>query len=175
MIPAQVNKKETLFLYPRFGNQQQVDFMRYECAKVGITTYHGAYNGPDDLTDFKGVLYVPYAWSNVALFENIQRGIVHFVPTASFLRQLYNDGKPIRDLTAGIVFGPHSLCDWYSDQFKDLFVFFDSWQELKRKVETLDYAQFRAQVMRAGERLFGETLADWKKLFSEVAFLKNND
>ena len=43
------------------------------CTTLGIKSYCGRYNGPDDLRDFKGVIHIPYAWSNFALFENMEK------------------------------------------------------------------------------------------------------
>ncbi len=172
-IPPEIEKSETLFLYPRFDQPNQVKFIQDQCEQLDIATYHGAYNGPKDLEGFKGVLYIPYAWSNVALFENIQRGIVHFVPTVSFLQQLHRQGKPIRSLTVGIVLNDYKYCDWYSEQFKDLFVFFDSWDELKEKVDELDYASFSEYVTQVGNVLRETTLQKWRNLFKEVAELSN--
>ncbi len=168
-IPSDVNKAETLFLYPRFDEARQVHFIQNQCKKIGVTTYHGTYNGPKDLEGFKAVLYIPYAWSNVALFENIQRGIVHFIPTASFLQRLHRQGNPIRPLTVGIVCNEYKYCDWYGEQFRDLFVFFDSWEELRDKVDSLDYKAFSEKVTKAARPLREATLQKWRDLFTEVS------
>lgn len=172
MIPAHINKKETLFLYPRFDHPHQVAFIQDQCKKLGIVTYHGAYNGPKDLEGFKAVIYIPYAWSNVALFENIQRGIVHFVPTASFLQRLHKAGNLIRAQTVGIVFSAYRYCDWYADRYKDLFVYFDSWQELQEKINMLDYASFSQHVAKAGAALRQKTVTQWQILFQDIAVYK---
>lgn len=168
LIPEYVNKQETIFLYPRFDHASQVDFIRDACNSLGVKLYHGAYNGPKDLEDFKGILYIPYAWSNVALFENIQRGIIHFVPTANFLKKLYREGKPIRSLTAGIILNEYKLCDWYNEEFADLFIYFDSWEELKEKIEKLDYKVFSKYVRSRGEDIASKTMTQWKQLFKEI-------
>ena len=85
-IPTTIDKQETLFIYPRL-EAHTIQSMTHECAIRGIKTYSGVYNGPDDLADFKGIIFVPYAWSNLALFENFQQGIIHFVPRPSMARR----------------------------------------------------------------------------------------
>ena len=57
---------------------------------MGIKVFNGRYNGPKDLAEFAGVIHIPYAWSNLALLEAIQLGIVFFIPSKKFLKYLNN-------------------------------------------------------------------------------------
>jgi len=161
-IPATIHKAETIFIYPRMSAEQS-KHVQEKCTNVGITTYYSIYNGPDDLTDFKGVLYFPYAWSNLALFENIQRGIVHFVPTEQFVKEISRN-EPIPHFTST----NFRLCDWYCDEYKDLFVYFDSWQDLQEKVKTTDYQSLHEKIKKAGLAHWHKNLDAWKDLFEEL-------
>jgi hypothetical protein len=167
-IPTSIDKKRTLFLYPRFETDQQSTFILDECRKTGVPVYHGVYNGPKDIIDFKGVIYFPYQWSNIALFENIQRGIVHFVPRPSFIRRLAAQGHPIRDMMQLIARGPYQYCEWYREEFKDIFVYFDSWEELKEKMENINYGAMRTKIKQQAQTLRKKTLDAWRQLFTEV-------
>ncbi len=162
-IPESVTKQETIFLFPRMA-PAQVAYVKKKCADLSITIYHGNYNGPDDLTDFKGILYFPYAWSNLALFENIQRGIVHFVPSEKFVKECKRTKTPIPFFTNT----NFNLCDWYCDEYKDLFIYFDSWQDLKQKVKNTDYQAKREKIKEAGLKHWHKNLNAWKKLFDEI-------
>lgn len=161
-IPAHVDKSETIFIYPRMSPEQAAHAQR-QCNRLGITTFYGTYNGPDDLTDFKAVLYFPYAWSNLALFENIQRGIVHFVPSVQFI-YAHIDREPIACHTR-INF---ELCDWYCSEYRDLFVYFDSWQDLQEKIRTTDYAAMHEKIKKAGLVHWQKNLQAWRQLFDEI-------
>jgi len=160
-IPASINKPEYIFLFPRLETQREVDFIQTVCRKYGIKTYHGSYNGPEDLRGFKGVLYFPYAWSNLALFENLQQGIVHFVPSEKFIKSI--DGV-MRVLTVS----DFELCDWWAPEFRDNFVYFDSFADLKHKIETTNYKELKAQVRRTGLAHRAEMLRRWQKVFGEL-------
>ena len=159
-IPDVVDKGATLFLYPRL-EQRHVRYIQDRCKEIGIATYSGVYNGPDDLKKFKGILYIPYAWSNLALFEHLQRGFVHFVPSEKFMMQAFNQGLPIRIFTKT----NFHLCDWYCDEFHDLFIYFDSWQDLKNKVESINYEQISDRVKSAGILHRENALRYWHEIF----------
>ncbi len=161
-IPKHIKKSEHLFLYPRLDGQHQVNFIQKACAEVGLKVYHGQYNGPEDLTGFKGVLYFPYAWSNLALFEDLQQGIVHFVPSEKFVKEL---GHRVRTVTLS----EFELCDWWAPEFRQFLVYFDSWQDLKNKVATTNYAKLSAKVRAGGAAHRAEMLNRWQQIFDELS------
>lgn len=161
-IPETVSKKDTIFIYPRLS-KEQAHFIEHKCSELGIITHHGAYNGPDDLTNFKGILYFPYAWSNLTLFENIQRGIVHFVPSEEFIQNKKENGNfPF--------FTSHNLhlCDWYCDEYKDLFIYFDSWQDLKEKIKQTGYETMHEKIKKAGHIHWHKNLKLWRAVFQNI-------
>lgn len=157
-VPDSINQSETLFVFPRLA-AGQINRVKSECLQRGVKTWSGVYNGPEDLKRFKGVLFFPYAFSNLALFEDIQRGMVHFVPTQRFLNQL--------GFVRGGMGGNLQHCEWYFDEYKDLMVFFDSWQELKEKVETTDYEALRIKNREFGKQHREKMLNGWVDVFNE--------
>jgi hypothetical protein len=161
-IPANIKKEDTVFLYPRLG-ESEVRFAQEQCAHAGVPLYHGAYNGPADLQDFKGVLYFPYQISNLALFENIQRGIIHFIPSINFIINAINNGLPVRNCTG---YG-YDFCEWYSQDFADCFVYFDSWQDLKHKIASTDYQAMSAKIKAKARQHRAQMLQEWAQVFSE--------
>ncbi len=175
-IPKEITKEETLFIFPRFDSQHQVDFIRNSCAYVGLKTCSVRYNGPDDLTNFKGVIFIPYAWSNLAMFENLQRGIVHFVPSERFLRQLIGQRAPIRGLTRGLFACRQmsQLNEWYCPEYRDVLVYFDSWQDLANKVATIDYAAMSKKIKERGVRHRQQMLQRWGDVFKQCETCLNN-
>lgn len=166
-IPKEIDQKNTLFVNPRLESWglhpgQQYNYLKEECNKRGINTYMGTYNGPDDLKEFKGVLFFPYAWSNLALFENIQRGIIHFVPSIDFINILISQNKPVTYFTNSLF----EVCEWYCPENKDLFVYFDSWDDLKCKMETINYSSMRSKIKELGSQHRDRTLKQWINIFN---------
>ncbi len=170
-IAKSINKSETLFVSPRFESQQQIDFILNNCSNVGIKTCCTRYNGPDDLVNFKGVISIPYAWSNLALFENLQRGILHFIPTERFLRQLIVQHAPIRFLTKRLMTDSSvsTLNEWYCAEYRDLFVYFDSWQDLADKVAMTDYVAMSQKIKQRGQQHRETMLQRWQDIFTQCA------
>lgn len=167
-IPSHINKSDTLFLYPRLPREciQAID---QECKKHNVQIYTGSYNGPDDLTDFKGILYFPYAWSNLALFENLQRGVVHFVPSLTWFRKNVVSNFPIRSELKYIISTDHYyLCEWYNDDFKNYIVYFDSWQDLAEKVNKIDYTNLKERIIQKGLSHRDTVLSQWHELFKKI-------
>lgn len=164
-IPEHVNKSETFFIPPRL-QEHQVQHMLNICASLGIKAYCGGYNGPADLKDFKAVIHFPYAWSNLALFENMQLGLAHFVPSIRFLRELYMSQESGNYRFFALDNLEYS--EWYCPDNKDAIVYFDSWQDLKHKIETIDFVALREKVRACGRAHNHEMLARWKKVFKEL-------
>ncbi len=157
-IPSTVKKQSTFFIYPRM-NEKQINLVKHNCGSIGFNTYTGVYNGPKDLEDFKGIIYFPYQPSNLALFENIQLGIVHFVPSSKFI---INNQEVYRYWTLK----HFELCEWYSKSNQNLFVYFDSWDDLKTKIESLDFKSKKEYIKKFALNHKATMLSRWKQIFS---------
>ncbi len=171
-IHAHIQQEETIFVHPRleaWGSQpgRQFTHLQHECEKRSITVYMGNYNGPDDIKNFKGVIFFPYAWSNLALFENIQRGIIHFVPTVRFVKELIAAHKPVT-YDPQIIAGNSKLCEWYTPEHKDIVIYFDSWDDLKEKIMTTDYHRMRGKIKEFGKHHREKMLLMWQETFEHL-------
>ncbi len=162
-LPADLNCGQTLFIYPRL-QKHQMNYAQKICKQMDIPTYSGFYNGPGELKKFKAVLYFPYAWSNLAPFENLQRGIVHFVPSKLFIKKMHASRAPVKTLTLT----EFEFCEWYRDVYKDVIVYFDSWDDLKEKFDTLDYEDMQKRVKAFGQQHRKSVLNQWRQLFGEL-------
>ena len=137
------NKQNTFIIGPYHNDNLMMD-LKSKLESLDIKIYNGRYNGPKDLAEFKGIIHIPYAWSNLVLFEAIQLEIPMFIPSREFLKYfihteidgLKKDGffwsPPLREEVL-------HLSEWYCDEFKEAFIYFDSWEDLKQKVKNLDY------------------------------------
>ena len=134
-----------------------------------MKTFSGVYNGPEDLKGFKGIIYYPYAFSNLAVFENFQRGLVHFVPSEKFIRSEWSKRNPAHCC----VRGNFKECEWYQDQYKEVIVYYDSWEDLKQKVDSLDYESLCKKVRALGLNHRETQLRKWGEVFDEVVEFLN--
>ncbi|MFC1842086.1 class I SAM-dependent methyltransferase [Candidatus Dependentiae bacterium] len=167
-IPEYIKKNETIFVYPRLpGNVMR--YVKNSCEKLGIKTFTGVYNGPEDLKGFKGIIYYPYAFSNLATFENFQRGLIHFVPSEKFIRSERAKRRPFRCCVSG----NFKECEWYQDQYKDVIVYFDSWQDLKDKIDIIDYESLSKKIKAFGMNHRETMLQKWDVVFQETVDFLN--
>lgn len=168
-IPKEINKNNTIYVYPRMP-EYVMNYVVDNCHKLGLKTYNGVYNGPDDLIGFKGIIYYPYAFSNLAVFEDLQRGIVHFIPSEKFLKEELIKNHPI---TCCVLNTNFKYCEWYQDQYKDVMIYFDSWQDLKNKINSIDFENFSKKIKAFGLNHRIVMLNRWKSVFDEIVTFLN--
>jgi hypothetical protein len=121
LVPSGLNRASTFFLPPYHNDERMVS----QCEALGLSCYRGRYAGVRDLAGFLGVLHIPYAWSNMALFEVWRAGLVYVIPSMRMLLSMQGIfWSPPYD-TANL-----HLSEWYHQENKELFVYFDSWEEL---------------------------------------------
>ena len=133
-------------------------------SELGIASYTGRYNGPLELADFKGVVHIPYAWSNLALFESFQLGIIYFIPSKKFIESICQNRRffwspPFNKSLL-------HLSEWYNDEHKSLFVYFDSWQDLQNKIKNTNYEAKRNHIIEFGKKHKKTTLSKWRRLLN---------
>lgn len=167
-IPSFVNKKESFFL-PSYHNETKFMDLSAWCSTLGIKTYCGRYNGPLDLKDFKGIIHLPYNWSNLAFFENIRLGTPYFVPSQTFIEKLISTGKYFHaDLYYLTKERQFDLSEWYSPVHRDVITYFDSWEDLKEKIETINYVNLRKKVKAYGLTHYKRMLDRWMQIFQKI-------
>jgi hypothetical protein len=172
-VPRTVKKNELLFVYPldHSEDDKNADTIKNECDKVGIATYTGRFNGPGDLQDFKGIIYLPYQVSSLIFWEAIQKGIIFFVPSKKFLRSMIK-----RNMIHEYCLLPNGIVEfvdwmeWYAEAYQDLMVYFDSWQDLKEKIDTIDYAALHARILRYAQYHRETVLHRWKEVFQGFTY-----
>jgi hypothetical protein len=120
--------KSNTFLITRYHNDNIYMDLKNKCDELGIETYRGEYNGPSDLIGIKGIIHIPYAWSNLAIFENWSIGNVYFIPSKNFLLDL--SFKPNFFWSPPFDRSFIESSEWYLPDHKDLFIYFNSFDHL---------------------------------------------
>lgn len=133
LIPNNIVKENTFFI-PQYHNDSIFINLHEKCTTLNIASYCGRYAGPNDLKNFKGIIHIPYAWSNLALFENWSIGNVYFVPSKEFLIDLSKQSN--------FFWSPPFLekylnsSEWYLPEHEELFIYFNDWNNLKILTES---------------------------------------
>lgn len=149
---------DTLFA-PPYHNDTIMMNLKNKLEELGFKAYSGKYNGPYDLTNYKAVVHIPYAWSNLAFFEMFQLGIIYFIPSISFLSKIVQ-GKNFF-WSPPFVSKLLTLSEWYDDKHKDLLIYFDSWEDLKHKINNINYEEHQLKLKEWGKVHIEKTLKQW--------------
>ena len=160
-IPADINKQETFFI-PAYLNDIVIPR-----EQIIVPTYKGRYNGPDDLKDFKGIIHIPYAWSNLALFENINNGIPYFVPSYHFMKELLAT-RSAWWVNGNFFNTQYSLAEWYNNENKDIITYFDSWDDLNYKLTTIDFAALKSKIVSFAHTHKTKILNQWQSIINNI-------
>ena len=168
LIPPYVQKKDYFFL-PPYQNETRFTDLTGLCRKLGIDVYCGKYNGPADLKDFKGIIHLPYNWSNVAFFENCRFGIPYFIPSPRFLKELMSEGNYFHaDAEFLLEENQFALSEWYSPEHREIITYFDSWLDLKEKTLYTNFAKLQQKIKRYGAHHYKLMFDRWARLFHKI-------
>lgn len=161
-IPIEVDKSETFFLPPYHNEISFMDASNVY-SKLGIRNYNGRYAGAKDLEGFKAIIHLPYAWSNLALFENLYLGTPYLIPSGAFMEKLIRKENYFHSSHENEFY----VSEWHDPENAKYFIYFDSWVDLAHKVKTIDFKQRREVVKQLGKENAEEMLNRWKKVFSD--------
>lgn len=161
------NYSDTFFI-PPYHNDTIMMNLSEKLTELGIKNYNNRYNGMKELKMFKGVVHIPYAWSNFALFEAIQFGIIYFIPSKTFLFEI----KKNKDFFWSPPYNDNwiELSEWYCEENKNLFVYFDSWEDLANKVVTINYKEKKEQIIQFAYEHEKKQIQLWKNAIDILQF-----
>lgn len=159
-----------VFYIPCYHNDTKMMDLASHLALMGIPVIgNEKYNGPLDLLNYKGVIHIPYAWSNLSFFEMLHLGIVYFIPSKRFLIELSKS----RNFFWSPPYIPQllSVSEWYNPFYDSVVVKFDSWDMLREKITNLDYDKHRIYVKEFGKKYEDLTLHKWKNIIDSGTYL----
>jgi hypothetical protein len=159
------DKNETFFI-PQYHNETIMCNLSEILNKYEIKNFNSRHQGLNDLIEFKGIITIPYAWSTWALFEYISLNMVVFLPSPKFLLSFFN--LNFWHQNRNYLKENLHLSEWYSNENKNFFIYFDSWEDLQNKVKHLDYDKKKRLAKEFGEKHKEKMLYRWEKSISIV-------
>lgn len=129
-----------LFIYNRgtFLRYYQHHLHDIEYDVYGYDGY-ARYKDESQIAEYMGFLHLPYQTNIQSLWENLGHEIVYFIPSQSFLLTIlfeswyYWEEKSLKPVE--VILKSVELAEWYQEEHSELFVYFDSWQDLTSKYE----------------------------------------
>jgi hypothetical protein len=154
-----------LIIIPPYHNDTIMMNLSKILYDIGIPNYSGRYDGPMDLKNYKAMVHIPYAWSNLALFESLSLQIVIFIPSKTFIKKLAMQPN-FWHQNRTFLFTNIEISEWYNEAHKDLLIYFDSWDNLKLKIDTLNYEEHKLKLIDFGEKHEINTLNKWREILN---------
>tara|TARA_B110000444_G_scaffold253048_1_gene283258 strand:+ start:309 stop:1316 length:1008 start_codon:yes stop_codon:yes gene_type:complete len=159
-----IKDKNEVFFIPQYHNETRMINLSNVLNHYNIKNYNNRHKGLSDLIEFKGIITIPYAWSTLALMEYISLNLIVFVPSLQFLLSFSN--LNFWHQNSNYLKDNFNLSEWYNEEHKDLLIYFDSWEDLKKKVNTLNYDKHKLKLKEFGEKHIKTTLNKWESVLN---------
>jgi hypothetical protein len=168
--PVDLDRNSKIFVHKRTQEVQSPHCNISEVLKkYDIPAYCDRYETLEELQAFKGVLYLPYQWYVISLFETLKLGLPTFVPTERFLLEMINGKKYVFESPElATVANLQTYSEWYNPEIKKVLIYFDSWEDLKKKVAETDYQSARRKSWEFGQNHEKVMIQRWKEVFGKA-------
>lgn len=97
----------------------------------------------ESICEYTGFIHLPYQTNIQSLWENLGYFIIYFIPSKTFIIELIRQdnawyyweekNRPYELLMKSI-----ELSEWYNEDNQELFEYFESWDDLKYKIENIN-------------------------------------
>ena len=129
-----------LFIYNRgtFIRYYEQYLKNVEYDVYGYDGY-ARYRDETHIAEYMGFLHLPYQTNIQSLWENLGHQIVYFIPSRMFLHTIvfeswyYWEEKFMKPMD--LILKSVELSEWYQVEHAELFVYFDSWEDLEVKYD----------------------------------------
>ncbi|MDE3055871.1 MAG: hypothetical protein KGI80_04170 [Verrucomicrobiota bacterium] len=163
-----VRKKESLYI-PSGHNETVFMNLKEHLQGLGLPVYSGPHQGPQDLGGYMGIVHLPDSYGSPALFEHLAYGIVYFIPSPAFFEKLATTHNYFLNQPATLLEEQlYEASEWYKSSRENVFVYFDSWEDLVEKAKNLDYKAQKAKVLSYVSDYQKEVKSRWQALFNQV-------
>lgn len=125
---------------------QNKNKLRVELKKLNIPfkCLPKKYGGPLILSTYKAIIFLPYQVSIMKMMENFRYGVPMIIPSEKLLRKLIKSSYSFcsREIFK-IPNGVRKYVEFYNDEFRDLFIYFDNFKEIPDIIQNTDFKALR--------------------------------
>jgi len=125
---------------------QDKKILQVELQKLNITfkCLPHKYGGPLILSTYKAIIFLPYQVSIMKMMENFRYGIPMIIPSEKLLRELiksnyYFCSSEVFKIPNGV----REYVEFYNNKFRDLFIYFDNFEEIPNIIQNTDFKALR--------------------------------
>ena len=124
------------------------------------------YDGAADLKTYAAVIHIPYAASNLALFEALANEIPYLIPSKDLMQRMMDKRERLPLRTA--LFTPDHKAgsmEWY--RFADCFLTFDRFEDIPALLDPITLASCRLRMRNRYPIHREQVLAQWKEMVED--------
>ena len=103
------------------------------------------YCGPYDIETCSAVLHIPYSWGTIALWEYMAIGKTFILPSLNWLNRAYQT-HPLFFQTYKSIEAISKFSQWYCEENKNLFLYFDEISEVKDMVKNKELLEEKGRL-----------------------------
>ncbi|KAG4090990.1 hypothetical protein H8356DRAFT_1052285 [Neocallimastix lanati (nom. inval.)] len=161
---------EEIAIIDRTDQDSGVSSRQLKKYKIKHRILNKDYGGPLVLANYKALIILPYQVSIMKMMENFRYGVVMLIPTEKLFRELSNDfyyefpEKDLKDVPNGL----SNYMEWYNKEFKDLFIYFDSWEELPSIIENTDFSKYKKKEMNYMKKYEEKAINLWAQVLDII-------
>lgn len=95
------------------------------------------------ICEYKGFIHLPYQVNIQSLWENLGHFIIYFIPSKKFITELIRQDNSWyyweeKNRPNDLLMKSITLSEWYNETNQDVFEYFESWDDLKYKIENMN-------------------------------------
>ena len=141
-----LSNKNKFFIYNRGTKINQYE-QYLKNLNIDYDVYGEGYDrfkNNESICEYKGFIHLPYQTNIQSLWENLGYFIIYYIPSKNFITELITQdnswyyweekNRPNELLIKSI-----TLSEWYNEQNQELFEYFESWDDLKYKIENTSH------------------------------------
>jgi hypothetical protein len=152
------------------GHDKSITLPNLEKLGIKFTKLPHRYGGPLVLATYKALLMLPYQVSIMKMMENFRYGVAMILPSERLFKELLRDDryefaqKELNDSLNGI----SNYVEFYNKEFRDLFVYFDTWEELPSIINNTDFDAKKRQVKEYMKKYEKKALELWAEVLDLI-------
>ena len=169
---SKINKKEVFHNNVAvINNRNQGKILEPILKKLNISfnILDSRYGGPLTLTNYKAIIHIPYQVSVMKMMENIRYGIPMIIPSERLLREILDNIKDVNNyrwikFALNIKNGTKNYIEFYNDEFKELFIYFDNFVDLPNIIEITNFTDVSLKEKEFMKNYENKMLKTWSEV-----------
>ena len=173
-----LSNKNKFFIYNR-GTQ----INKYEKYLKNINIEYDLYGegfdrfkNNESICEYKGFIHLPYQTNIQSLWENLGYFIIYFIPSKKFITELIRQDNAWyyweeQHRQYELLMKSIELSEWYNEHNQELFEYFESWVDLKYKIEHFNYEYIlnkKHKIKSFIENSNNSNIQKWKNILTNL-------